>query len=100
MSEVETAGRVGVVVQPWHVSLAPPGRTSSPDVNALTGAVTSIAPHGSRLRVSVSSSPPIVADVPAQAAWVSSLVVGDVVAAKWPHALTGLVPEDASTSTD
>ena len=99
MSEVETVGPVGVVVQPWHVSLSPPG-PFGPDVNALTGAVTRIAPHGSRLRVSVSSSPPIVADVPAQAAWVSSLVVGDVVAAKWPRALTGLVPEDATTSTD
>jgi molybdate transport system ATP-binding protein len=96
-SESEVLGRVGVVIQPWHVSLAPPAGVE-PGLNVFTGPVTSVAPHGSRLRVSVASSPPIAADVPAQAAWVSKLAPGDVVAAKWPHALTGLIPEGADTT--
>jgi molybdate transport system ATP-binding protein len=98
VSESEAAGRVGVVVQPWHVSLAPPG-AFDPAVNVLSGLVVSIAPHGSRLRVAVASTPPIVADVPAQAAWVSRLVQGDPVSAKWPHALTALVPETQEASS-
>ena len=97
VSECAALGRVGVVVQPWHVSLATP-TVFEPGVNALTGPVTSVAPHGSRLRVAIASSPPIVADVPSQAAWVSSLAPGDIVAAKWPHALTGLVPEGEASS--
>jgi ABC-type sulfate/molybdate transport systems ATPase subunit len=97
VSESEVLGRVGVVVQPWHVSLGAPV-DSEPGVNVLSGPVTSVAPHGSRLRVTVASSPPIVADVPAQAAWVSGLAPGDVVAAMWPHALTRLVPDDTGTA--
>ena len=98
VSEAPAQGHVGIVVQPWHVSLAPPG-AFDPAVNVLTGTVASIAPHGSRLRVAVASAPPIVADVPAQAAWVSRLAVGDPVSAKWPHALTALVPDDPDGAT-
>jgi molybdate transport system ATP-binding protein len=93
-SEHDAAGRVGVVVQPWDVSLGEPA-DAGPGVNALTGPVTSVAPYGRRLRVSVASSPPIVADVPAQAGHVRELAAGVVVTAMWPPALTGLVPEGA-----
>lgn len=99
MSERHASGRVGVVVQPWHVSLGDPADVD-PGVNALTGPITSITPYGSRIRVTLASSPPIVADVPAQAAWVNELGPGDVVTAMWPRPLTGLTPEATSNAND
>jgi molybdate transport system ATP-binding protein len=98
-STQDGSGRVGVVVQPWHVRLAPPTEPES-DMNGLTGTVFSIAPHGSRLRIAIASSPRIIADVSAQGAWVSRLKPGDVVTARWPQALTPLVPEQDARPED
>ena len=98
-STQDGSGRVGVVVQPWHVRLAPPTEPE-PDMNGLTGTVFSIAPHGSRLRIAIASSPRIIADVSAQGAWVSQLTPGDVVTARWPQALTPLVPEQDAPPVD
>lgn len=94
-SQSDVEGRVGVIVQPWHVGLAAAG-DSETGFNSLTGPIVNIALRGSRLHVAVASTPPVVADVPAQAAWVSRLSPGDVVTAKWPQALTELVPEGAA----
>lgn len=91
-STQDASGRVGVVVQPWHVKLTPPAEPGR-DMNALTGVVTAVAPHGSRLRITIASAPRIVADVSARGLWVSRLKPGDVVTARWPQALTSLVPE-------
>jgi molybdate transport system ATP-binding protein len=84
------SGRAGVVVQPWHVHLAPAEEPEA-GVNELSGAVMSVAPHGSRLRIAIASSPPIIADVSAQGVWVSRLVPGDRVSARWPYELTSIV---------
>ena len=43
--------------------------------------------------MTVASTPPIVAEVPAEAPTVAGLAAGAVVAATWPRALTGLVPD-------
>ena len=50
VSDSRVVGRVGVVVQPWHVSLGA-SMDAAPDVNALAGPVTSVAPTAAGSRV-------------------------------------------------
>ena len=83
-------GRVGVVVAPWHVSLGPDVLSSG--ANILTGPVTSVAPRGASVRVTVGSVPPVMADVPATAA-LAAVRPGTVVAASWPPGKSRLTPE-------
>lgn len=99
-SEDAVAGRVGVVVQPWHVSLGEPAGGNARHLNALTGPVTSVAPRGSTVRVSVASTPPIVAELPADDAFAGGLVLGAAVTATWPTAVTKLGPEGAGVASE
>ncbi len=102
-SAAAAVGSVGVIVQPWDITLrdaaaeAPAAGPSSaePGQNVLTGAVTSVAPRGGTLRVSVDSSPPIVAEVPVDAPGADALVLGGSVSAVWPHSATRLIPDGA-----
>lgn len=90
VSDEKGAGRVGVVVQPWHVAIRNTSELQ-PDFNTLVGPIISLVPHGNALRVSVASTPAIVAEVPASAPRAAGLTTGAIVAATWPHALTRLV---------
>ena len=106
-SVAPATGRVGVIVQPWDITLrdaaaeasAVPSSSDGPGQNVLTGAVTSVAPRGGTLRVSVASSPPVVAEVPAEAPGVDGLAPGVMVAAVWSHSATRLVPDAAEASS-
>jgi len=98
-------GSVGVIVQPWDITLrdaaagAPAAGRPSGGMgqNLLTGVVTSVAPRGGTLRVSVASTPPIVAEVPAEAPGVDGLAPGRRVSAVWPHSATRLIPGSAES---
>ena len=85
-------GRVGVVVPPWQVAIGEPASVE-PDGNTVIGAVASLAPRGGALRVTVSGTPPIVAEIPADTPVAATLAVGRLVTAVWPRSLTRLVPE-------
>jgi len=107
-SAAAAAGPVGVIVQPWDITLhdamagAPSAGPPSADSgqNVLTGSVTSVAPRGGTLRVSVASLPPVVAEVSAEAPGVDGLSRGAMVAAVWLNAATMLVPDDAAAPTE
>ena len=96
-SEDVVVGRVGVVVQPWHVSIVD-SAGASPGDNTLIGPLTSVASRGGMIRVTVASTPAIVADVPAEAPMAAGLTPGAVVAATWPPALTWLASEVTGTA--
>jgi molybdate transport system ATP-binding protein len=96
VSDDSVAGRVGVVVQPWHVAIRDASDRQR-DMNTLIGPVLSLVPHGNALRVSVASTPAIVAEVPASAPRAADLTAGAIVAATWPQALTRLVLDDTDS---
>ena len=85
-------GRVGVAVPPWLVAIGD-AASAEPEGNAVVGAVTGVAPRGGLLRVTVAGPPVIVADVPADAPLAAELIVGAIVVASWPAAVTRLVSE-------
>jgi molybdate transport system ATP-binding protein len=81
-------GAVGVVVQPWDVSLA----REAPDDSALNhvrAPITSLVPVGNRVRVRVG---PLTAEVTSASAARLDLAVGDVVVASFKATGTRLVP--------
>jgi len=81
-------GAVGVVVQPWEVSIA---REASADsaLNHVSGTVGTIVPLGNRVRVSVG---PLVAEITAVSADRLGLATGQPVVASFKAAGTRLVP--------
>ncbi len=81
-------GRVGVVVDPWEVSLVH-GRPGDSQLNHVTGTVASLTPAGNRVRVQVG---PVTADVTALSADRMGLVVGAPVTAVFKALATRLVP--------
>jgi len=95
VSDDVVAGRVGVVVPPWQVAIGDPASVE-PGGNVVVGAVTSVAPRGGSLRVTVAGKPAIVADVPADTPAAAALAKGTIVAATWPSALTRLIAEGGS----
>ncbi|HZL63357.1 MAG TPA: ABC transporter ATP-binding protein [Thermoleophilia bacterium] len=90
-SEDSAAGRVAVVVQPWDITLCSPAGVD-PAVNSVVGLVTGIATRGGSSRVSVATSPSIVADIPVEAGEVQGIRMGVLVAATWSHAATRVLP--------
>ena len=97
ISDDAIVGRVGVIVQPWHVSIDD-SADAGPGTNTLIGPLTSVASRGAIVRVTVASTPAVVADVPVEAPMAAVLTPGTVVAANWPHALTRLVSDVTSTA--
>ena len=86
------AGPVGVVVPPWDVELSaarPPGGSA---LNALMGPVAKVAGVANRIRVTVGSSPPIVAEITEESFRRMRLGPGVVVVATWKATGTRLVP--------
>lgn len=82
------AGRVGVAIHPWDVSLS---RDLSPDsaVNHIRSTIASIVPLGNRSRVRVG---PLVAEVTAASAQRLDLREGDVVVASFKATATQVFP--------
>jgi molybdenum ABC transporter ATP-binding protein len=87
-STEEGRGAVGVVVQPWDVSIArrPPDDSM---LNHVRGPITSLVPVGNRVRVRVGS---LTAEVTAASAERLGLELGDVVVASFKATGTSLVP--------
>jgi molybdate transport system ATP-binding protein len=83
-------GPVGVVVYPWEVALSTQAVVGSPR-NALSGRVVRLAGVGNRVRVTVGSSPVIVAEVTEEAVRQLDLVPGTQVVATWKATGTRLV---------
>jgi molybdopterin-binding protein len=81
-------GPVGVVVQPWEVSIA---RASSADSmqNHVRGEIASLVPVGNRVRVRVG---PLTAEITASSAERLGLRVGDIVVAGFKATGARLMP--------
>lgn len=84
-------GWVGVVVYPWEIALSP-RRPEGSALNAVAGAVRRISTVGNRVRVTVDSVPPVVAEVTADAVRNLHLAPGTPVVATWKATGTRLVP--------
>jgi molybdate transport system ATP-binding protein len=87
-STEEGRGAVGVVVQPWDVSIAhrPPDDST---LNHVRGPITSLVPVGNRVRVRIGR---LTAEVTAASAERLGLQLGDVVVASFKATGTSLVP--------
>jgi molybdate transport system ATP-binding protein len=88
LSVDEAAGPVGVVVYPWDVSVAR-ARTADSALNHLEGAVTSVVPLGSRVRLRVG---PLVAEITAASLERLGCREGDRVVVSFKATGTRLVP--------
>jgi molybdate transport system ATP-binding protein len=83
-------GWVGVVVYPWEIALSP-HRPDGSALNAVGGAVRRIATVGNRVRISIDSKPPVVAEVTEEAVRHLGLRPGTPVIASWKATGTRLV---------
>ena len=92
VSAQPAAGPVGVVVYPWDVVLSTEDRPGSAR-NRLAGPVRRVAGVGNRIRVTVDSRPPVVAEVTEQSLRTMSLGPGVRVIASWKATGTRLVPK-------
>ncbi len=81
-------GRVGVVVDPWDLTLAH-GRPGDSQLNHITGTGASLTPTGNRMRVQVG---PVVAEVTALSAERMGLATGAPVTVVFKALATRLVP--------
>ncbi len=84
-------GPVGVAVPPWEVALSL-ARPEGSALNALAGAVRRVAGVGNRVRVTVGSDPPVVAEVTDESVHRMGLAPGVRVVATWKATGTRLVP--------
>jgi molybdate transport system ATP-binding protein len=83
-------GPVGVVVYPWDVSLSA-RLTDGSALNALSGTVRRVSVMGNRARVTLNSSPAIVAEVTEQSVRHLGLAAGTPIVATWKATTTRLV---------
>jgi molybdate transport system ATP-binding protein len=95
LSTDHAEGTVGAVVYPWEVTLS----DTEPDasaLNVLRGPIIQVAEVGNLVRVTVGSTPPIVAEVSVQSAGRMGLVAGRPIVATWKAAGTRLVPSNGA----
>jgi len=87
-------GDVALVVDPWAVTLARAGADTDADAapNTVRGPVAQVVRTGGVARVTVSSDPPLVAELPLERADALGLVRGELVAAAWSPDAARLVP--------
>ncbi len=83
------SGRVGVIVQPWEITLARVVVDQDSALNHLRGQVTSLVPSGNRVRVRVG---PLTAEVTAASAERLRLAPGEPVVASFKATAARLVP--------
>jgi molybdate transport system ATP-binding protein len=88
------SGRVGVVVYPWEVAISKDAPDGSA-LNTLIGPVRRLAAVGNRVRVTVGSRPPVVAEITEESAARLGLGPGVPVVATWKATGTRLVPASA-----
>ena len=91
------SGEVALVVDPWAVRLTradDDGTPSGPTV--VRGTVAQLVRTGGLVRVSVSSDPPLVAELPAEQADRLGLARGALVAASWSAGAARLVGADGA----
>ncbi len=84
----EIAGRVGLVVYPWEISVARQAVADSA-LNHVTAPITSLVPLGNRVRVRIG---PLVAEVTTESAEQLALERGETVVASFKATATRLVP--------
>jgi molybdate transport system ATP-binding protein len=90
----EAEGPVGAVVPPWDVSLSA-SRPEGSALNALEGPVARVVTVGNRVRVTVGSRPPIVAEITEDSARRLDVAPGVPLVATWKATGTRLVPSHA-----
>jgi molybdate transport system ATP-binding protein len=83
------AGRVGLVIQPWEVTLGRIPVTDESALNHVRGRVASLVPAGNRVRVRVG---PLTAEVTAASVERLALATGEVVFASFKATAARLVP--------
>ena len=86
-------GSVGAVIHPWDVSLSLEKPESSA-MNLLHGPVIQVSEVGSIVRVTVGSTPPIVAEITVESVDRLGLAPNRMVYASWKAAATRLVAQD------
>jgi molybdate transport system ATP-binding protein len=84
-------GPVGAVVPPWDVSLSA-RRPEGSALNALEGPVARMAAVGNRVRVTLASHPPVVAEITEESARRLEVAPGIRLVATWKATGTRLVP--------
>jgi molybdate transport system ATP-binding protein len=89
LSSEAASGRVGVVLQPWEVTLARAAPADESALNHLPGVVASLFPVGNRVRVRVG---PLTAEVTAASAERLALAPGEAVVASFKATAARLVP--------
>jgi ABC-type sulfate/molybdate transport systems ATPase subunit len=89
LSSEPGSGRVGLVIQPWEVTLARSAPAEESALNHLSGPVASLVPSGNRVRVRVGS---LTAEVTSASADRLALAPGDVVVASFKATAARLVP--------
>jgi molybdate transport system ATP-binding protein len=91
VSTEEAEGAVGAVVPPWDVSVAAT-RPEGSALNALEGPVTRVTTVGNRVRVTIGSRPPVVAEITEDSAKRLAVSPGVRLVATWKATGTRLVP--------
>ncbi len=91
LSTDAAVGPVGVAVPPWEVALSA-SRPEGSALNALAGDVRRVTGVGNRVRVTVGSDPPVVAEVTDESVRRMRLAPGVRVVATWKATGTRLVP--------
>jgi molybdate transport system ATP-binding protein len=93
VSSTESAtGEVGVAVYPWEVTIEPAGEPRHGSaLNRLEARVTSVTEIGSRVRVGLLASQPLVAEVTSESVARLRLAPGTPVVATWKATATRLV---------
>jgi molybdate transport system ATP-binding protein len=89
LSSEAGSGRVGMIVQPWEITLARVVVEQESALNHVRGAVTSLVPSGNRVRVRVG---PLTAEVTAASAERLRLAPGEPVVASFKATAARLVP--------
>jgi len=92
-STQEVQGYVGVIVDPWDVTLSA-SRPESSALNVLSGPISRIVESGNIVRVTVDSDPPVVSEITRDSTGRLELAVGKQMHAFWKAAGTRLVPRD------
>ena len=76
------SGEVSVVIDPWAVRLSSAASPAGP--STVHGLVVQAVPLGGRIRVTLGSDPPLIAEIPAEQAAGLDLSRGAPAAATWP----------------
>jgi molybdate transport system ATP-binding protein len=94
VSTDQADGPVGAVVPPWDVALSA-RRPEGSALNALEGPVSRVVTVGNRVRVTLGSRPPIVAEITEDSARRLGVAPGVPLVATWKATGTRLVPSRA-----